>query len=429
VDEFDHLLAREPNDGISLAMKAAALTEIGRYAEAAHVAAKITDRFPDQGHGWLVHAGALRAAGETRAAILAYRHCLGLDPACAEAWLGLANLKTYRFGADDISAMETGLARPELAPENRAKLAFALGKAREDGGDDAGAFEAYVVGNAIEAPRRAFDPDQTSAYVRRCKALFTPAFFAERAGWGASAADPIFIVGLPRSGSTLVEQILASHGSIEGTRELPDLPMIASTVRAYPEGLADLPRQVFGPLGEDYLSRTRAYRRLGRPRFIDKTPKNFLHIGFIRLALPNARIIDVRRHPLDCGVSIFKQHFGTGFNSAFDLDHIGRYYADYVDLMAHFDLAAPGAVHRVIYEDLVADTEGEVRRLLAWLGQDFDPSCLRFFETRRAVDTPSSEQVRQPIFASAIGSWRRYEPWLGPLKVALGPALEGWRSA
>jgi len=222
---------------------------------------------------------------------------------------------------DDLPA---GLARGELAAEEEAKLAFALGKAREDDGDHARAFEAYALGNAIEKPRRGFDPDPTSAYVLRSKTLFTPAFFAARQGWGVGAPDPIFLVGLPRSGSTLVEQILASHPAIEGTRELPDLPMIAAGVRGYPEGLTALTRGDFARLGAEYLSRTRAYRHLGRPRFIDKTPKNFLHIGFIRLLAPNARIIDVRRHPLDCGVSIFKQHFGLGFASAFDLEHIGR---------------------------------------------------------------------------------------------------------
>jgi tetratricopeptide (TPR) repeat protein len=424
--EFDRVLKANPENVRSLAMKAAALTEIGRHGEAADVAAKVVQRFSDQPHAWLVRAGALRALGQTAAAIAAYHKCVALDPGCAEAWLCLANLKTYRFAESEVANMETLLATGELPPEDRAKLAFALGKAREDKGDHAGAFEAYALGNAIEKPRRAFDPDQTSAYVRRCAALFTPAFFAARPAWGAPAPEPIFIVGLPRSGSTLVEQILASHAAIEGAGELPDLPMVAAGIGVYPEGLAKLPREVCARLGRDYLGRAATHRQLARPRFVDKTPKNFLHIGFIRLTLPNARIIDVRRHPLDCGVSIFRQHFGVGFNSAFDLEHIGRYYADYVRLMAHFDLAAPGAVHRVIYEDLVSDTEREVRRMLDYLGLPFDPACLRFFENRRAVDTPSSEQVRQPIFTEAVGQWRRFEPWLDPLKSALGPVLVGY---
>jgi tetratricopeptide (TPR) repeat protein len=420
-------LSALPPDARVLAMKAAALMDIGRYGEAASAAGEVADRFPDQPYAQLVHAGALRAQGETAAAIAAYAQCVDLDPGCAEAWLSLANLKTYRFSAGELEVMEAAVSAAELQAEDRAKLCFALGKAREDAGNYTLAFEAYACGNAIEKDRRAFRPDETTAYVRRSKALFTPAFFTARAGWGARAADPIFIVGLPRSGSTLVEQILASHPAIEGTHELPDLPMIAQTVTGYPEGLAALTRDACARLGEEYSRRTVPYRRLGRPRFIDKTPKNFLHIGFIRLILPNAKIVDVRRGPLDCGVSIFKQHFGLGFSCAFDLAHIGRYYADYVDLMAHFDRAAPGAVHRVIYEDLVANTEGEVRRLLAYLDLPFDPACLRFFENRRPVDTPSSEQVRQPIFTGGIGAWRSYEPWVGPLKESLGPALTDWR--
>ena len=416
-----------PPDARMLSMKAAALMDLGRYGEAATAAGAVADRFPDQAYARLVHAGALRAQGETAAAIAAYRRCVSFDPACAEAWLSLANLKTYRFSQGEVAAMETALSDAGLAAEDRVKLSFALGKAREDAGDHAAAFEAYARGNALEAARRGYRPDETTAYMCRCQALFTPAFFDARVGWGAQAADPIFIVGLPRSGSTLVEQILASHPAIEGTHELPDLPMIAQTVPGYPEGVAGLTREACARLSEAYLRRTAAYRRLGRPRFIDKTPKNFLHVGFIRLILPNARIVDVRRGPLDCGVSIFKQHFGLGFSSAFDLTHIGRWYADYVALMAHFDRAAPGAVHRVIYEDLVADTEGETRRLLAYLGLPFDPACLRFFENRRPVDTPSSEQVRQPIFAGGIGAWRNYASWLGPLEEALGPTLTDWR--
>jgi len=426
VAEFDRLLADDPTDCSALAMKAAALTEIGRYAEAAEITGEIAERFADQPYAWLVHAGGLRALGKTKACMAAYLKSIALEPSCAEAYLSLANLKTYRFTAGQIAAMEALIAGPDLQPEDRAKLGFALGKAQEDAGAYALAFGSYTQANAIERARRAYDPSGTSAYVRTSKALFTADFFAERAGWGDAAPDPIFIVGLPRSGSTLVEQILASHPMIEGTHELPDLTMLAAGLQGYPESLAALTRGACGALGGEFLRRTGAYRNLGRPRFIDKTPKNFLHIGLIKLILPNARIVDVRRHPLACGVSIFRQHFGLGFSCAFDLDHIGRYYADYVDLMAHFDDALPGAIHRVIYESLVQDTEGEVRSLLDYLGLPFDPACLRFFENRRAVDTPSSEQVRQPIFTDALGQWRDFEPWLDPLKAALGPILDAY---
>ena len=272
----------------------------------------------------------------------------------------------------------------------------------------------------------------TTALVQASKAHFTPAFFAERAGCGDPAADPIFIVGLPRSGSTLVEQILASHPMVEGTRELHDIQAFADWVAretgGYPQGLASLPPAAAAQLGHDYLERTRPLRKLGRPRFIDKAPWNFLHTGLIQLVLPNARIVDVRRHPLGCGLSIFKQHFASGFDFSYDLGDIGRYYADYVELMAHFDAVLPGRVHRVIYEDLVADTEAEVRKLLAYLGLPFDPACLRFFENPRAVATPSSEQVRRPIFTDAATQWRHFEPWLDPLKAALGPVLAAYPS-
>ena len=429
VVEFDTLLARDGDDYPCLAMKAAALTEIGRYAEAVAVSAAMLERFPDQPYAWLVHAGGLRTLGQAQACVAAYSKCIELDSRCAEAYLSLANLKTYRFTGAQLAGMDACLKQGDLPPEDQARLRFALGKDREDAGDYVEAFDQYARGNAIESSRRSYDPAAISAHVSRSKSLFTHDFFAKRTGWGASRPDPIFVVGLPRSGSTLVEQILASHPAIEGTHELADLPILAAGLRGYPESLASLSRETCAQLGTEYLRRTAAYRNLGRPRFIDKTPRNFLHTGLIQLILPTARIVDVRRHPLACGLSVFKQHFGHGFAGAFDLGDIGRYYADYVDLMAHFDDALPGRVHRVIYERLVADTETEVRRLLAYLGLPFDPSCLRFFDNRRAVDTPSSEQVRQPIFTDALEQWRHFEPWLGPLKAALGPALDAYPAA
>jgi tetratricopeptide (TPR) repeat protein len=424
--EFDALLACDPADYACLAMKAAALTELGRHGQAVAVSAAMLEQFPDQAYAWLVHANGLRAVGETEACIRSYQRCLALDPRCADAWLSLANLKTYRFATSQIADIAALLGQGDLAAEDQAKLHFTLGKAYEDGGAYAEAFDHYARGNAIEASRRGYDPDATRAYVTASKTLFSPGFFADRRGWGANAADPIFIVGLPRSGSTLVEQILATHPAIEGLDEIADLPLLAAGVGGYPAGLAHASRQTSALLGAEYIRRTSAYRSLGRRHFIDKTPKNFLHIGFILTILPNAKIVDVRRHPLACGVSIFKQHFGHGFASAFDLDHIGRYYADYVELMAHYDAVVPGRIHRVIYEHLVADPESEVRKLLGYLGLPYDPACLRFFDNRRAVSTPSSEQVRQPIFTDGLENWRRFEPWLGPLKDALGPVLRAY---
>jgi tetratricopeptide (TPR) repeat protein len=415
--------------------KAAALTEIGDHAAAAEVMAAVLADFPDQPQGWLVQGAGLRTLGRIDEAIAAFRRAIELDPERSDAWWSLANLKTYRFSAEERTAIEARLARADLSPADRANLHFTLGQLLEDAGSYGEAFDNYARGNAIEHRRRAYDYRQTTAFVARSKALFTPAFFAERTGWGDPAADPIFIVGLPRSGSTLVDQILASHPAVEGTRELQDIQAVADWIdatgrpSAYPEALAGAPRDLCAKLGRDYLDWSRAQRRLGRPRFVDKAPWNFMHIGLIRLILPAAKIVDVRRHPLGCCLSAFQQHFSQGWNFSYDLNDLGRYYADYVDLMGHFDAALPGRVHRVTYEALVADTECEVRRLLAYLDLSFDAACLRFFDNPRAVATPSSEQVRQPIFTDAIDRWRRFEPWLDPLKAALGPALAAYPSA
>ena len=430
--ELDRLLARDRLDNRARMIRAAALTELGDYAAAAEITEALLTVFPDQPHGWLLHGNGLRTLGRIEAAIAAYRRCLDLDPDCSAAWWALANLKTHRFSPEARAAIQARLADPGLAPEDASNLHFTLGKAREDEGHFAEAFDHYARGNAIQHGLRAYDPEANTAFVRRARALFTPAFFAERAGWGEAAPDPIFIVGLPRSGSTLVDQILASHPQIEGTRELQDIQVIADWIAAsepasaYPDPLADLPRDVAARLGRDYLDWATPLRKLGRPRFTDKAPWNFRHIGLIQLILPNARIIDVRRHPLACGLSAYKQHFAQGWDFSYDLADLGHYYADYVALMAHFDAVLPGRVHRVIYETLVADTEAEVRRLLSYLGLDFDPACLRFFDNARAVATPSSEQVRQPIFTDAVDHWRGFEPWLGPLKAALGPVLDAY---
>jgi tetratricopeptide (TPR) repeat protein len=432
IAELDRLLGRDPRHHRARMAKAASLTELDDYAAAAELTAALLEDFPDQPRGWLVHGNGLRTLGRIEGAVAAYRRCLALDPASGEAWWSLANLKAYRFADDDVATMTALVDATETSPEARSHLHFALGKAREDERRDAEAFAHYTEANAIQGRLRWYDADATTALVRRSQALFTPAFFAERAGWGDPAADPIFIVGLPRSGSTLVDQILASHPVIEGTRELMDIQSMADWAGAqgtdYPSALAGLPRAAIATLGRDYLARTRPHRRLGRPCFTDKAPWNFLHVGLIRLILPNAKIVDVRRHPLGCGLSAFKQHFAGGFDFTHDLTDLGRYYADYVALMAHHDAVLPGHVHRLLYEDLVADTETEVRRLLDYLGLPFDPETLRFFDNPRAVATPSSEQVRRPIFTEGLEQWRRFEPWLGPLKEALGPVLDAYPS-
>jgi hypothetical protein len=315
---------------------------------------------------------------------------------------------------------------------------FAIGKAQEDATSYAESFGHYSEGNRLRRATSRYDAAETSRHVARSKALFTPDFFSARAGWGCPAADPIFIVGLPRSGSTLIEQILASHSAVEGTTELPDIAVMAralgggkswSEKSRYPEVLAELDADRIRALGEQYLEQTRIQRKTGKPYFIDKMPNNFAHAGLVHLALPNARIIDARRHPLDCCWSGFKQHFARGQNFTYSLEDIGRYYRDYVELMAHFDQVLPGRVHRVFHETLIDDTEAEIHRMLHYCNMPFEPACLRFYETERAVRTASSEQVRRPINREGMGQWRNFEPWLAPLRAALGPVLEAYPAA
>ncbi|MDE2220433.1 MAG: sulfotransferase, partial [Gammaproteobacteria bacterium] len=289
--------------------------------------------------------------------------------------------------------------------------------------------------NRLRRVQVSYSAADTSALVRRAKELFTAQFLAERTDYGAQAPDPVFIIGLPRAGSTLVEQILASHSQVEGTMELPNIiAMISKLIgppgkdpgTRYAAALTALTAARCRELGEQYLEETRIQRKLGRPLFIDKMPNNFLHTGFIHLILPRAKIIDARREPMACGFSLFKQHFARGQNFSYSLEDIGRFYSDYVDLMQHFDTVLPGRVHRVIHEALLEDTEGEVRRLLAYCGLDFEESCLRFYENERAVRTASANQVRRPISRSGVDQWRHFEPWLGPLREALGNVVEAY---
>jgi tetratricopeptide (TPR) repeat protein len=431
--ELDRLLSNDRADNRCRMMRAAALTDIGDHAGAAGVTAGLLESFPDQPHAWLLHGHGLRTLGRIEAAVAAYLKCVELDPASTDAYWALANLKTFRFAAAQRAAVQTLLKAPALSDGDRANLHFTSGKLHEDEGRFAEAFEDYRRGNAIEHARLRYDPDRTTGLVGRSMALLTPEFFAARGGWGDTSREPIFIVGLPRSGSTLVDQILASHPAVEGIQERQDIQVIADWIAGpgsagggYPDGLAAMPKAAAEKLGRDYLAWSGVRRRLARPRFTDKAPWNFLHLGLIQLVLPNAKIIDVRRHPLACGMSIYRQHFSQGWGFSYDLNDIGRYYADYVALMAHVDAVLPGRVHRVIYEHLVADLEGCVRALLAFLDLPFDPACLRFFENPRAVATPSSEQVRRPLSTEPLDQWRNFEAWLDPLRVALGPVLDAY---
>jgi Sulfotransferase family len=331
--------------------------------------------------------------------------------------------------------MRSQVARTDLGDDERLQFEFALGKALEDTAEYAESFEHYSRGNALR--RRAFNYDGSgnTQLVQRTMTLFSSQFLAARKGFGCPADDPIFVIGLPRSGSTLIEQILASHPDVEGTRELPDIPGFALELGilekpgeppAYPQAIAQLSRRELAALGERYLAQTRPHRLRGTPRFIDKMPSNFFHVGLIHLILPNARIIDARRSPLGCCFSNFKQHFQAGVWFSYDLEDIGHYYRDYVHLMRHFDAVLPGRVHRALYENVVADLEGEVRKLLDYCGLPFREECLRFHETRRVVQTASSEQVRRPLYTEGLDQWRNYEQWLGKLREALGDVLRDY---
>ncbi len=423
---LERLLALEPGNLAYRALQAAAYGILGQSERSLRILADLVVEFPANPFGWMYYGHELRGAGRTDEAVEAYRHSTQLFPGFGEAWFSLANLKTFRFTDQEVATMRAQLERADLADEDRWHFEFSLGNALESSGDFAGSFAHYARGNALRRAAVAYDPERNTRLVERTCALFTREFLAERSGSGAASAEPIFIVGLPRSGSTLLEQVLASHPQVEGTRELPDIPGFARELGAwdaqprYPQSVARLTRDELAALGERYLRQTRPHRLLGRPRFIDKMGNNFLDVGLIHLVLPNARIIDARRAPLACCFSNFKQHFQSGVWFSYGLADLGSYYRDYVRLMAHFDTVLPGRIHRVDYERLVADLEGEVRRLLDYCGLPFEAQCLRFHETRRVVQTASSEQVRRPLYTAGVDEWRNFEPWLGPLKAALG---------
>jgi tetratricopeptide (TPR) repeat protein len=424
--ELDSVLADEPDNPTHTNLQAAANARLGDFDAAIGLYERVLERAPNQPRVWMSYGHMLKTVGRQADAVAAYRRALALLPALGEAWWSLANLKTVRFDDADLAAMETALAGGELAEEDRFHLDFALGKALEERGQAAPAFAHYAAGNALRRKSLRYAAEDTTRLVDAHIAHCTPELLAAREGQGCAAPDPIFILGMPRAGSTLVEQILSSHSLVEGTAELADLPVLARDIAGYPAGLADLSGEQLHAIGEAYLRRTRIQRRTDSPFFIDKLPNNWAHVPLILLALPNARIIDARRHPLGCCFSNFKQHFARGQGFSYALDDMGRYYADYVRLMAHVDAVAPGRVHRVLYEAMVEDTEAQVRALLAACGLDFEPACLAFYETERAVRTASSEQVRRPIFRDGVEGWKPFEPWLDPLKAALGDVLTAY---
>lgn len=431
-EEVQKLLALEPDNPNFLILKGTILVRMGKHPEAMAIYERVLRNYPNQARAQMNYGHTLKTVGRLDEAIAAYRKCIELSPHIGEAYWNLANLKTFRFSDADIELMRSQVTTEGGDPDDQAHIAFALGKALEDRGEYDESFRFYRRGNAI---RRIGHSHNAKINVfntaRQIKAL-DAAFFESRQGVGCPAPDPIFIVGLPRAGSTLLEQILASHSQVEGTAELTDIITISRKLAGktrqnpagkYPEVLAELPPERFRELGESYLETTRI-QRSDTPFFIDKMPNNFQHIGLIHLILPNARIIDARRHPMACCFSGYKQLFARGQTFTYGLDDIGRYYRDYVILMEHWDRVLPGRVHRVQYEEMVADTENQIRALLDYCGLPFEESCLRFYETKRAIRTPSAEQVRQPIYTQGLEQWRHYEKHLDPLKEALGPVLE-----
>jgi tetratricopeptide (TPR) repeat protein len=434
-EETGRLLALQPDNPDYRVLAATAAVGLGDNEAAIGIYRELlaaTPQWPDV-NLWNGHA--LKTVGRVPEAIEAYRAAAAARPAFGDAWWSLANLKTYRFADAEIEAMRAEEAAPATAPVDRQHLCFALGKALEDRGETAESWAYYERGNALKRAESRYRPEILEINTRQQAQVCTRDFFAARRGWGDPSPDPIFVVGLPRSGSTLIEQILASHSAVEGTQELAEVQRIVLELQGpapdldnprYPAVLADLGASDFKRLGARYLAETQVYRS-GRPFFIDKMPNNFRHIGLIHLMAPNARIIDVRRDPMSCCFSNLKQLFAQGQEFSYSTQDISRYYRTYLELMRHWDAVLPGRVLRVQHEDVVDDIETSVRRILDYCALPFEPACIEFHKTARAVRTPSSEQVRQPIFRDGLDQWRKYEPWLGPLEAALGDALERYR--
>jgi tetratricopeptide (TPR) repeat protein len=427
LDLLGPVFDEEPEDLGHWNLKAATLGRLGDFEQAVPLYEKVLERAPNQPKVWLSYGHMLKTVGRQTDGVAAYRKAIELKPNLGEAWWSLANLKTVRFDEADIATMQSALKTPGLTDEDRFHLDFALGKAMHDAKKSDEAFAHYASGNALRRQYHPYKRGKLSSIVERSLEAFNAEVL--NSPGGCQAVDPIFVVGMPRAGSTLVEQILASHSQVEGTSELPDIPAVAREMGRYPDRAVALSPEERRTAGETYLKRAAVQRRTDRPFFVDKLPNNWMFAPFIHLVLPNAKIIDVRRHPLGCCFSNFRQHFARGQDFTYDLEDLGHYYADYVRLMAHMDSVLPGRVHRVIYERMVDDTEAEVRALLDYCGLPFEASCLAFHETERAVRTASSEQVRQPIYRQATEEWVPYEAHLDALKAALGDVLTAYPDA
>jgi tetratricopeptide (TPR) repeat protein len=433
--ELETLLQLEPANRQYQTLHATACVGLGEHARASAIYRELLAEAPQAADLHLSLAHCLKTLGRREEAIASYRAAAAARPSFGDTYWSLANLKTYRFTDEEFARMRREEADPATAPGDRCHLCFALGKALEDRGEYAESFRFYERGNALKIAESRYRPELIVRNTRMQIQICTREFFERRAGSGRPDVDPIFIVGLPRSGSTLIEQILASHSSVEGTQELADVPRLVVELQGrepethglrYPAVLEELGAADFERLGQQYLDDTRIYRT-GKPRFIDKMPNNFRHLGLIHLMLPNARIIDARREPMACCFSNFKQLFANGQEFTYGLEQIAGYYRTYLELMSHWNRVLPGRILRVQHEDVVSDLEGSVRRILDFCGLEFEPECLKFHETERSVRTASSEQVRQPLYRDGLEQWRHFEPWLDPLKHALGDAVDRYR--
>jgi tetratricopeptide (TPR) repeat protein len=428
--ECERLIAAEPDNAAPRISLAGILLGLGETEQAVAHYRRLVEEFPQDPELRQSLGHALKALGRQPEAVEAYRDVTRLRVGFGEPWWSLANLKTFRFSDEEIDGMRALEARPAQQAADRYHLCFALGKALEDRAAYAESFAFYARGNALKKRETGYRAQPYENSARRQRELLTEAFFAERRGWGCQSAEPIFVLGLPRAGSTLLEQILASHPQVEGTMELANIPRLVGLLSrgaapgspGYPNVLSALTQEQCRRFGEDYLRGTLDYRS-GRPFFVDKMPNNFRNIGLIHLILPNARIIDARRDAMDCCFSNFRQLYANGHYFAYSLEDIGHYYRTYVELMDHWDRVLPGRVLRVRHEDVIEDLEGSVRRILDHCGLPFDAACLEFHRTERTVHTASSEQVRRPINREGVGAWRPYAEWLGPLREALGAEL------
>ncbi len=434
IAELDLLLDNDPDDLGAANLKAAAAGRIGDYADAVALYEQVLKSKPEQEKIWLSYGHVLKTVGRRDDSVAAYRKSVMLKPEYGEAYWSLANLKTVRISDEELAIMRAQLARDNISDEDRFHLDFAMGKALEDRKSWDESFAHYDAANRLRRSALDYDSYENSAMIARRAQQMTADFFSSRSD-GHVAADPIFILGMPRAGSTLIEQILSSHTCVEGTQELPDIGMISQRIAGqakqaetgdYCRGLANLSASDRERIGAEYIARTRIHRKSDKPYFIDKMPNNWQNVALIHLILPNAKIIDARRNPMDCCFSNFKQHFARGQNFSYSLQEVGQYYADYVGYMHQVDTVLPDRVHRVIHESLIENPEREIGALLEYLGLPFEDACLQFWQNDRAVQTPSAEQVRRPINRDGIDQWKPYEQHLQPLKSALAGILDSY---